>query len=109
MAIKVTDLRIDPTSLGDTFLLADITPVFEYKDGERTKNIDGWRYHVVLPKLKMEKIGVKVAKKVPLFDLEKEEIPVGMQVDFENLEVGTYFSNGQISVNAKADSVSVVK
>lgn len=57
MAIKVTDLRIDPASLGDTFLLADITPVFEHKDGERTKNIDGYRYHVVLPKLKMEKIG----------------------------------------------------
>lgn len=109
MAIKVTDLRIDPTSLGDTFLLADITPVFEYKDGERTKNIDCYRYHVVLPTLKMEKIGVKVAKKVPLFDLEKDEIPVGVKVIFENLEVGTYFSNGQINVNAKADSVSVVK
>lgn len=26
MALKITDLRIDPTSLGETFLLADITP-----------------------------------------------------------------------------------
>lgn len=109
MALKITDLKIDPASLGGNYLLVDIRPVFAYKDGEKTNNIDGYRYQCCLPKHKMEKIGVRVASKVPLFDLEKEEIPVGTEVDFEGLEVGSYFSNGQINVNAKADSVSIVE
>jgi len=29
MAIRITDLRIDPKSLGQTMLLADISPVYE--------------------------------------------------------------------------------
>ena len=108
MALKITDLKIDPLSLGGNFLLVDIRPVFAYVNGEKTNNIDGYRYQCCLPKHKMEKIGVRVTGKVPLFDLEKEEIPINTIVDFEGLEVGSYFSNGQINVNAKADSVSVV-
>lgn len=108
MAIRITDLTIDPLSLGGNFLLVDIRPVFAYKDGEKTNNIDGYRYQCCLPRHKMEKIGVRVANKTPLFDLEKEEIPVGTVVDFEGLEVGTYFSNGQINVNAKAENVFLV-
>lgn len=106
--LRITDLAIDPKSLGGNFLLADITPSFAYENGERTKNIDGYRYHVVLPKLKMEKIGVKVPHKIPLIDVEKEEIPVGMAVDFSNLQVGTYFSNGNINLKASADDVILV-
>ena len=109
MAIKITDLRIDPSSLGGNYLLVDIRPVFGYVNNERTNNIEAYRYQCCLPKHKMEKIGVRVASKVPLFDLEKEEIPVGTEVEFEGLEVGSYFANGQINVNAKADSVSVVE
>lgn len=108
MAIKITDLRIDPTSLGNTFLLADITPVYEYKDGQRTQNLQGFRYFCVLPSLKMEKLGIKVEHTTPLVDFEKEDIPVGTQVNFDNLEVGSYFSNGQININAKASNISFV-
>lgn len=108
MAIKITDLKIDNKSLGDKFILADIVPTFEYKDGERTKNIDGYRYFVVLPKLKMEKLGVKVPHKTPIFDIEKEEVPIGTELNFENLEVGSFFMNGAINISAKADNVSVV-
>lgn len=42
MALKITDLAIDSKSLGETMLLADITPSFEYsKDGVRSERIDG--------------------------------------------------------------------
>ena len=106
MPLKVTDLTIDPNSLGDVFLLADVTPTYLYVNGERTKEIDGYRYHVVLPKHKMEKIGVKVSHKTPIINLE-EEIPIGTTMSFSGLTVGTYFSNGQINLTCKADDVSI--
>ena len=40
--LKITDLRIDPNSLGDVFLLAEIAPSYDYKEGERTTNINGY-------------------------------------------------------------------
>lgn len=58
--LKITDLKIEPTSLGDVFLLAEISPSYEYKDGERTTNINGYKYSVALPKLRFEKISIKV-------------------------------------------------
>lgn len=111
MALKITDLRIDPASLGEIFLLADITPSFEYRDGVRTENMDGYRYSVVLPAHKMEKLSVKVSQKIPLVDIENsEEIPIGTAVKFSNLEVGSYYSKTQgICITAKADSVAFVK
>lgn len=50
-------------------LLADITPSYEYKNGERTDKLEGYRYAVVLPSHKMEKIGVKVLNQPSLVDI----------------------------------------
>ena len=111
MALKITALRIDPVSLGEIFLLADITPSYEYKDGERTDTLDGYRYSVVLPAHKMEKLSIKVSNRIPLVDIENSgEIPIGTAVKFSNLEVGSYYSKTQgICITAKADSVDFVK
>ena len=111
MPLKITDLRIDPTSLGETFLLADITPSYEYKDGARTDKLDGYRYSVVLPAHKMEKLSVKVSNKIPLVDIGNSEgIPIGTAVKFSNLEVGSYYSKTQgICITSKADSVDFAK
>lgn len=110
MALKITDLKIEVKSLGNTMLLADISPSYEYKDGVRTEKLEGYRYSVVLPAHKMEKLGVKVLNKIPLIDIEKgEEIPIGTPVHFTNLEVGSYFSKSQgVSITAKADNVAFV-
>ena len=104
MALKITDLKIDPKSLGEIFLLADILPAYEYKNGEKTDKLIGYTYQVVLPSHKMEKIGVKVLNKPCILDLENEEIPIGTHINFKGLDVGTYYSktNG-ISLIIKAD------
>lgn len=108
--LRITDLKIDPKSLGQTMLLADISPSYEYKDGERTDNLIGFGYDVVLPAHKMEKLRVKVLNKTPLIDIDKgEDIPIGTPVQFTNLDVGSYFSKTQgVSITAKADNVSFV-
>ncbi|WP_455259742.1 hypothetical protein [Ruminococcus sp.] len=111
--LKITDLRIDPNSLGEVFLLAEISPSYDYKDGERTTNINGYKYSVALPQLRFEKISIKVPlnkKNNPLFDINSENpIPTGVKVGFKNIEVKSYFSNGNINVTASADDVFLVK
>lgn len=113
--LKITDLKIDPTSLGDVFLLAEISPSYEYKQGERTTNINGYKYSVALPKLRFEKLSIKVPlenRQAPLFDITSENhepIPTGVKVGFKNIEVKSYFSNGNINVTASADDVFLVK
>jgi len=108
MALRITDLRIDPASLGEKFLLADIRPVFEYVNGEKKDKVIGNRYDCVLPKHKMEKIGVKVENKPALIDIETQEIPIGAEIKFQGLEIGSYFRDGQIHITAKATDASFV-
>lgn len=50
--LRITDLKIDNKSLGDKFLLVDISPAYEYKDGERQDTVSGYKYSVCLPKFK---------------------------------------------------------
>ena len=42
--LRITDLKIDNKSLGDKFLLVDISPAYEYKDGERQDTVSGYKY-----------------------------------------------------------------
>ena len=111
--LKITDLKIEPSSLGEVFLLAEISPSYEYKDGERTTNINGYKYSVALPKLRFEKISIKVPlnrKNNPLFDINSENpIPTGVKVGFKNIEVKPYFSAGNINFTATADDVYLIK
>ena len=37
--MTITDLIIDPKSLGNKLWLVDVVPVYEYKDNKRTENI----------------------------------------------------------------------
>jgi hypothetical protein len=109
MALRLNDLVINSEkTFKNNFLLADISPSFTYIDGKRSDTQEGWKYTVVLPALKLERLIVKVSNNTPLIDLEKEEIPVGIQVKFDNLVTSAYFSNGNIGISAKADNISFV-
>ena len=47
--MTITDLIIDPKSLGNKLWLVDVVPVYEYKDNKRTENITAYRYVVAMP------------------------------------------------------------
>lgn len=111
--IKITDLKIDPHSLGDKYIFTgEITPAYEYKDGQRTNTINAYNYGAVLPNLRFEKIKIKVPiekKPAPLFDiLSDEPVPAGIELGFKGLNVGTYFSNGSINITCSAEDVFVL-
>lgn len=101
--MKITDLIIDPKSLGNKFWLVDVSPAYEYKDGKRTDTVTGYRYAVALPEKGLEKINVKIDGKQLL------DAPEGYaEVRFEGLEVFVYWSRGDYAVGAKATGISLV-
>lgn len=102
--MKITDLIIDPQSLGKKLWLVDITPAYEYtKDGRRTDTVTGYRYAVAMPDKGLDKINVRIDGK------QRMEKPDGYaEVAFDNLEVFIYWSQGQPQVGAKASGIHVV-
>ena len=100
--MKVTDLIIDPKSLGEKVWLVDVIPAYEYKNGQRTDSITGYRYSIALPEKGLEKINVRIDGKKLM------EAPEGYaEVKFSGLEVFIYWNNGQPIVGAKANGISL--
>lgn len=108
--IKMSDLKIDTKCFGGEYLLVDIVPSYDYKDGKKTNNLLCYKYEVALPKFKMEKLSVKIPSNVaPIVDIDNnEEIPM-KNVIFEGLEIGCYMSDRFVNLTATAKSVSFVK
>ena len=102
--MNIRDLRIDPASLGTKKLLVDVAPAYEYKDGKRTDTVTGYRYIVALPAHSLEKIGVRIDGK------QLMEKPEGfIEVEFADLEVTAYESQGHVQLTAKATGISTVR
>ena len=102
--LNIRDLRIDPASLGAKKLLVDVAPAYEYKDGKRTDTVTGYRYIVALPAHSLEKIGVRIDGK------QLMEKPEGfIEVEFADLEVTAYESQGHVQITAKATGISTVR
>ena len=93
--LNIRDLRIDPASLGTKKLLVD---------GKRTDTVTGYRYIVALPAHSLEKIGVRIDGK------QLMEKPEGfIEVEFADLEVTAYESQGHVQLTAKATGISTVR
>lgn len=101
--MKITDLIIDPRSLGNKLWLVDVTPAYEYQNNKRTDTVLGYRYAVALPEKGLAKINVRI-------DGDKRmEAPDGYaEVRFDDLEVFIYWSQGQPQVGAKATGIHLV-
>lgn len=101
--MKITDLIIDPKSLGNKLWLVDVTPAYEYQNNKRTDTVLGYRYAVALPEKDLDKINVRI-------DGDKRmEAPNGYaEVRFDDLEVFIYWSKGQPQVGAKATGIHLV-
>ena len=46
--MKITDLTIDPRSLGNKLWLVEVSPAYEYQNNRRTDTVLGYRYTVAL-------------------------------------------------------------
>ena len=101
--MKITDLIIDPKSLGSKLWLVEVSPAYEYQNNRRTDTVLGYRYTVALPDKCLDKINVRI-------DSEKRmDTPDGyVEVRFDSLEVFIYWSQGQPQVGARAADIHLV-
>lgn len=98
MALKLTDLVIDPKCLGNRFLLVGIEATYLYKNGEKTEIQNGYKYTVMLPEKKCEKLSVKIEG--------KQQIPDEYcEVEFEGLQIYIYWLSGRYRVAACATRI----
>ena len=58
--MKITDLIIDPKSLGSKLWLVEVSPAYEYQNNRRTDTVLGYRYTVALPDKCLDKIHVRI-------------------------------------------------
>ena len=101
--MKITDLIIDPRSLGSKLWLVDVSPAYEYQNNKRTDTVLGYRYAVALPEKGLDKINVRIDGDTRL------EAPDGYaDVRFDDLEVFIYWSQGQPQVGARATGIHLV-
>ena len=104
--INLSNLRIDPVSLGRTKYLVSVKPVYKFNEQkEKTNEIEGYRYEVALPDHGFEKLGVKIPGEKMM------EEPVGdlVAVDFTDLEIKAYIIEGKPLFSAKATKITKAK
>lgn len=99
--MKVSEVAVDAQkTLGSKLWLVDVVPVYEYIGNERTNRIIAYRYMVVLPERKLDKLAVKIEGPAQM------ETPNGyVEVEFDELTVGLRWSRGDYVVSAEAKGV----
>ena len=101
--LKLTELDINPNSLGSKLWLVDVRPVSVYVNGQRTDNISGYRYTVALPDKGLDKIDVKIEGK------QLMDAPNGfVEVRFDGLKVFLQWYNRDYRVAASATGIHLV-
>ncbi|MCH4007234.1 MAG: hypothetical protein LKE86_08760 [Eubacterium sp.] len=99
--IRLSDLKIDPASLGTNLMLTDIRPVYDYKSGSRTDDVIGYKYEVACPEHHLEKITIKISGNQQI-EMKEGSFPV---VEFRGLEIKVYVINGDVRLTATADKI----
>ena len=96
---------IDNACLG-TFRLVDVVPDFYGSSTERQKDPQGYKYDVLMPDQKSEKILIKIPGK------QLMEVPLSGHeptVEFEGLVIKPYVDrNGRLAFSATATGIKVV-
>ena len=111
--MKLSDLSINwEETIGNdlaNLMAVDMREAYIWgADGKKTDNLEGWNVEVVCPKLKFDKITVKVRSKIQPF-----EIPDGepILVKFIGLSGKAYleYKSGQVKFAITAENVDVLE
>ena len=98
--LKLTDLIIDPVSLGSKLWLVDVKPISVYVNNQRTDAISGYRYTVALPEKSLDKVDIKIDGK------QLMEAPNGfVEVRFDDLKVFLQGFHGDYRVAGSATGI----
>lgn len=106
MAVKISDLVLPENKLEKDYQVVQVTKW--QKDGE----VLGWTYECVLPKLRFEKVSVKISSEFPVISKEELESQGMVLVSFEGLTISAWGrANGQFvsyGLSATAKSAKLI-
>lgn len=104
--LNIRDIIIDAVAtLGDKLLLVGIMPAYEYKDNKRTEHVIGYKYQLASPRLKFDKVNIKVEGK------QLVEMPETGYAEVVLTEPEIYgFTNpeGKLQFTGRAKGISLV-
>lgn len=110
--MKISDLIIDwDRSIGndlDNLMCVDLREAYAWQDGKKTDILDGWYCEIVSPKLKFDKVLVKVLSKTKPFEM-KEDSPI--IVKFHGLTGKAYinYRTNEFASTLTANSVEIIE
>ena len=109
MRIYSINIPLDAITLGANLILLGVYPFFEYKDGEKTDILAGYRY-LVVEDSNFEKFSVKILSSAPAITPEQiAAAKTKILVRFENAFARPYQdSRGEYQLSFSASAISVV-
>lgn len=99
--ISISNLRIDPRSLGEGLLLTDVTPYYDYSADKKDRALAGYKYKIACPIHKLESITVKIAGAKQM-EPEEGAFPI---VKFSGMEIKAYIIDGKPVISATATGI----
>lgn len=102
--LNLSELIIDPRSVGKKLFLVGIKPVYEYQNGHRVSDeVVGFKYEIALPEKHMEKIAVRIDGECLMAEPESFE-----PVVLEGLQLSLYWTPNGHQIKATAKSIRAV-
>lgn len=103
--LNLSELIIDPRSVGKKLFLVGVKPVYEYRDGHRVSDeVIGFKYDIALPEKHMEKISVRIDGECLMAEPESFE-----PVVLEGLQLSLYWTPQGHQLKATAKGIHAAK
>lgn len=102
--LNLSELIIDPRSVGKKLFLVGIKPVYEYRDGHRVSDeVVGFKYDIALPEKHMEKISVRIDGECLMAEPDSYE-----PVVLDGLQLSLYWTPQGHQIKATAKGIRAV-
>lgn len=106
--MRASDLVIDwEDSLGENLLATDVKESWQYVDGKKTERLAGWSIECACPRMRLDKVVVKVLSKNKPFEIVNGD-PVSVKFSGLSGKVYVDFRSGQLKESITAESVTVL-
>lgn len=99
--LNLSELIIDPRSVGKKLFLVAVKPVYVYADGKRVSDEPvGYKYEIALPDKHMEKLSVRIDG-----TCQMEEPDSFREVVLEGLQLSLYWTPNGHQIKATASKI----
>ena len=102
--LNLSELIIDPRSVGKKLFLVAVKPVYDYREGHRISDEPvGYKYEIALPEKHMEKLSVRIDG-----DCQMGEPESFQEVVLDGLQLSLYWTPQGHQIRATASKIRPV-